>query len=101
MPVAAQVCTPCYRAPEVVMSRGGYSSSLDTWSVGCIMGELLQRVAWLGQASTPHLQVAPVFAIRGDPITPEEGDHFDGPWGRSANTYHELNALFDIIGENH
>eukprot|EP00798_Chlamydomonas_sp_ICE-L_P027606 gene27606-7243_t len=97
-PLTLLVCTPCYRAPEVVMSRGGYTSSLDMWSIGCIMGELLQRVALRGQASTPHLQVAPVFSIRGEPRTPEVGDHYDGPWGRSATTYHELSALFEIIG---
>ena len=51
------VSTPCYRAPEVVMSRGGYDSAIDMWGVGCIMGELLQRVAYLGTASTPNLQV--------------------------------------------
>jgi hypothetical protein len=30
---------------------------MDMWSVGCIFGELLQRVVWIGHASTPHLQV--------------------------------------------
>lgn len=58
LPLTRQVCTPCYRAPEVVMSRGGYTSSLDTWSVGCIFAELLQRIAYVGSASTPQLQVA-------------------------------------------
>lgn len=28
-PLTRVVCTPCYRAPEVVMSRGGYSSAMD------------------------------------------------------------------------
>lgn len=46
------------------MSRGGYSSAIDMWSLGCIFGELLQRVAYLGKASTPHLQVG-VEAWRG------------------------------------
>ena len=56
------VSTPCYRAPEVVMSRGGYTSALDMWSVGCIFGELLQRVPYLGKATTPHLSVRPRLA---------------------------------------
>ena len=38
---------PC-RAPEVVMSRGGYTAAIDMWSLGCIFGELLQRIAHLG-----------------------------------------------------
>ena len=55
------------------MSRGGYTSAIDMWSAGCIFGELLQRVARMGSATTPHLQVAPLFAIHGIPKTPSEG----------------------------
>ena len=55
------------------MSRGGYTDSIDMWSLGCIFGELLQRVAKIGSASTPRLQVAPLFAITGRPRTPCEG----------------------------
>ena len=58
---------------QVVLSRGGYTSAIDLWSLGCIFGELLQRVAGLGAASTPQLQVAPMFAIQGKPRTPCEG----------------------------
>jgi len=58
---------------QVVMSRGGYTSAIDMWSAGCIFGELLQRVARMGSATTPHLQVAPLFAIHGLPKTPGEG----------------------------
>lgn len=56
-PLTRLVCTPCYRAPEVVLSRGGYTSAIDMWSVGCIFGELLQRVIHIGAANTPSLQV--------------------------------------------
>ncbi len=56
-PLTRVVCTPCYRAPEVVMSRGGYTSAIDMWSVGCVFGELLQRAIYIGHASTPQLQV--------------------------------------------
>lgn len=55
------------------MSRGGYTNAIDMWSLGCIFGELLQRVAGLGGASTPQLQIAPMFAIQGKPTTPAEG----------------------------
>ena len=58
---------------QVVLSRGGYTSAIDVWSLGCIFGEMLQRVAGLGAASTPQLQVAPMFAIQGKPKTPSEG----------------------------
>ncbi|GFR43880.1 hypothetical protein Agub_g5009 [Astrephomene gubernaculifera] len=98
-PLTSLVCTPCYRAPEVVMSRGGYSSSIDMWSAGCVFGELLQRAAYVGKAATPHLQVAPVFAISGKPLTPHAGQRYgpaEGPGCGGA--YAELSALFAVIG---
>ena len=55
------------------MSRGGYTSAIAIWSLGCIFGELLQRVRRVGSASTPHLHVAPMFAMHGVPITPKSG----------------------------
>jgi len=70
------VCTPCYRAPEVVMSRGEYSNAMDAWSVGCIFGELIQRVPYVGKASTPLLQVAPVFSMNGEISTPQDGERW-------------------------
>ena len=30
------------------MSRGGYSSAVDMWSLGCIFAELLQARGWRG-----------------------------------------------------
>ncbi|PNH07661.1 Serine/threonine-protein kinase DCLK1 [Tetrabaena socialis] len=55
-PLTSLVCTPCYRAPEVVMSRGGYSSAMDMWSAGSVFGGLLHRGAYVGKAPTPQLQ---------------------------------------------
>ena len=36
------------------MSRGGYTSAIDIWSLGCIFGELLTRVVRLGTSWLPH-----------------------------------------------
>ncbi|CAL5226838.1 g9703 [Coccomyxa viridis] len=96
-PLTCMVATPCYRAPEVVMSRGGYTSAIDMWSAGCIFGELLQRVPRIGSATTPHLQVAPLFAIHGLPKTPGEGEKYAGGPTNSV-TRKELGALFDVTG---
>jgi serine/threonine protein kinase len=35
------VVTLWYRAPELLFGATSYSTALDVWSVGCIMGELL------------------------------------------------------------
>lgn len=96
-PLTRVVATPCYRAPEVVMSRGGYTAAIDMWSLGCIFGELLQRIAHVGSATTPNLQVAPLFAISGLPKTPEDGETFLGSPGNEM-TRSELQALFAVIG---
>ncbi|KAL4424747.1 hypothetical protein ABPG77_000090 [Micractinium sp. CCAP 211/92] len=96
-PLTRVVATPCYRAPEVVMSRGGYTAAIDMWSLGCIFGELLQRIAHVGSAATPNLQVAPLFAMHGLPKTPEDGETFVGSPGNEM-TRNELAALFAVIG---
>ncbi|KAI9361898.1 kinase-like domain-containing protein [Pilaira anomala] len=37
------VVTRWYRAPEIMLSRNTYDKSIDMWSVGCILAELLGR----------------------------------------------------------
>lgn len=37
------VATRWYRAPEVMLSFGNYSTAIDIWSVGCILAELHGR----------------------------------------------------------
>lgn len=97
-PLTVMVATPCYRAPEVVMSRGGYTSAIDMWSLGCIFGELLQRVRRVGSASTPHLHVAPLFAMHGIPTTPQSGEKWGDDEPSNPTTRSELAALFGVIG---
>lgn len=35
------VCTRWYRAPELMLCEGVYTSAIDMWSIGCILGELI------------------------------------------------------------
>ena len=51
-----EVVTQYYRAPEILMGARRYTSSIDLWSVGCIIAELLGRRV-LFQASSPLQQV--------------------------------------------
>jgi serine/threonine protein kinase len=37
------VTTRWYRAPEVLVGWNSYSSAIDTWALGCIVGELIGR----------------------------------------------------------
>jgi hypothetical protein len=72
-----RVCTPCYRAPEVVIARGKYTSAMDMWSIGCIFGELLQRMERAGASFTPKLTIMPVFQFSNwSPPTPVAGSTY-------------------------
>lgn len=87
------VVTPSYRAPEVIMSRGQYNSTIDIWSLGCIFWELLVRSA--NRQSNGTL-ANPLFGVRGEPATPEVGEKY-------AKDIHsplaeQLNVIFDVIG---
>jgi cyclin-dependent kinase 10 len=42
------VVTLWYRAPELLLGAEDYTTAIDTWSIGCVMGELL-----LGQPLLP------------------------------------------------
>ncbi|CEP16757.1 hypothetical protein [Parasitella parasitica] len=44
----AYICSRYYRAPELIFGANSYTSSIDIWSAGCVMGELL-----LGQPMFP------------------------------------------------
>ena len=37
------VATRWYRAPEIMLSPKAYNTSIDMWSVGCILGEMLSN----------------------------------------------------------
>jgi len=41
------VATRWYRAPELLLAYYQYSTAVDVWSIGCILGELLKRRALL------------------------------------------------------
>lgn len=46
------VATRWYRAPEILLGSHHYSKSVDMWSVGCILGEMLIGKAIFSGAST-------------------------------------------------
>jgi len=40
-PNVAYICSRYYRAPELVFEATQYTTAVDVWSVGCVLGELL------------------------------------------------------------
>jgi len=64
-PMTEYVVTRWYRAPELLLSTGDtYSSSIDIWSAGCIMAEMiLRKPLFPGQGFID--QVQKIFSIVG------------------------------------
>lgn len=61
-----QVCTRWYRAPEILYGSTSYSYDVDLWSVGCIIGEMIQE--WpLFKGDTDIEQLSLVVKALGQP----------------------------------
>lgn len=46
------VATRWYRAPELLLSWKEHTASVDVWSVGCILAEMLKRKPFLTGADS-------------------------------------------------
>merc|ERR1719387_1899096 len=61
------VVTRWYRAPEVVLLASEYTKSIDVWSVGCILCELIGRKPIF--TGKDHLdQIKKILAVLGTPV---------------------------------
>ena len=40
-PNISYICSRYYRAPELIFGATEYTTSIDMWSVGCVLAELL------------------------------------------------------------
>jgi len=65
-PMTEYVCTRWYRAPEVLCSWTDYSTSIDMWSIGCILAELLTRKPLYPGHNTQH-QLDLIIGLLGSP----------------------------------
>uniref|UniRef100_A0A8I6GKL7 mitogen-activated protein kinase n=1 Tax=Rattus norvegicus TaxID=10116 RepID=A0A8I6GKL7_RAT len=60
------VATRWYRAPEIMLNSKGYTKSIDVWSVGCILAEMLSnRPIFLGKHYLDQLNH--ILGILGSP----------------------------------
>ncbi|CCU77348.1 cyclin-dependent kinase G-1 [Blumeria hordei DH14] len=60
------VVTVWYRAPELILGVKDYGTSIDTWSIGCIFGELLAKEPLI-QGKDEIDQLSKIFEICGTP----------------------------------
>ncbi len=55
-PNVAYICSRYYRAPELVFGAVNYTTSIDVWSTGCVMAELmLGQPLFQGESSIDQL----------------------------------------------
>lgn len=61
-----KVVTLWYRAPELLLQTGKYSTPVDVWSIGCIFGELLtMKPLFPGQSEVQQIDL--IFRALGSP----------------------------------
>lgn len=69
-PNVSYICSRYYRAPELIFGATSYTTSIDIWSAGCVMGEFL-----LGQPLFPGEsgidQLVEIIKILGTPSKEE------------------------------
>ena len=73
--MTSQVVTPWYKAPELLLGAKHYSTSIDIWSMGCIMAEIVKRRPFFQTTNTDtgeHYisdmsQLTTIFGILGTP----------------------------------
>jgi len=70
-PLNMYVTTRWYRAPELLCFNSGYGLAVDMWSIACILGEMLGRVALFpGRDYLDQLRL--VIELLGQPTKEEE-----------------------------
>lgn len=69
-PNVAYICSRYYRAPELVFKATQYTTSIDVWSMGCVMAELmLGKPIFMGQGRDQ--QLIEIVKILGTPTRSE------------------------------
>jgi len=87
-----RVITLWYRPPELLLGEEHYSYSVDIWSVGCIMAELLLGSPAF-QAKKEMDQLEAIWAICGTPTEENWPDHKKLPmWNNPYTPKHAIRA---------
>ena len=69
------ICSRYYRAPELIFGATEYTSKVDVWSCGCVIGEMLIKKP-LFEGSSNTSQMLKIIKILGPP-TEEDLDGMD------------------------
>ncbi len=65
-PITPYVVTRWYRAPEIILTEGTYSTATDVWSIACVFAEMMmQRPLFPGMNEVHQLSV--IIDVMGSP----------------------------------
>ncbi|EGV62320.1 glycogen synthase kinase 3 [Yamadazyma tenuis] len=65
-PNVSYACSRYYRAPELIFGNSFYSTKIDVWSIGCVVGEMiLGRPLFIGESSID--QLVEIIKVLGTP----------------------------------
>lgn len=83
----ADIGSRFYRAPEVLLGCQYYDFSIDIWSAGCVIAQMLLSGEVIFPGEDNNDQVVKIINIIGNP-TPEEADSFEHPlpWPAAERT---------------
>ncbi|XP_051229988.1 putative cyclin-dependent kinase F-2 [Lolium perenne] len=59
--------TPCYKAPEALMGKPDYDARVDTWSLGCVMAQMLTGTKLFDSDVNEVDQLWTIFGVLGMP----------------------------------
>jgi len=62
-----EVVTLWYRPPEILLGQKDYGTAADIWSVGCILGEMLNSATPLFRGDSEICQIMHIFKTLGTP----------------------------------
>jgi len=69
-PNVSYICSRYYRAPELIFGSTKYTTSIDVWSLGCVLGELLVgQPLFPGETSVD--QLVEIIRVLGTPTKQE------------------------------
>jgi mitogen-activated protein kinase 1/3 len=107
----AHVVTRWYRAPELAVSPGEYSSAVDLWSVACVYAELMQMLVggkdWLYRSALFPGKSCESLSPVNSPTRSRSssGSKWFGGGGSPSNAQahsreedDQLEVIFDVIG---
>jgi len=95
------VVTRWYRAPEVILEWPDYGAAIDMWSVGCIVGEMLESLEG-GACDCAPLFMGDTSAMSDSGEDGRDSDDSDGEVERInmelGDRGSQLSAIFRVIG---